>query len=202
LPLKDKKRPKERIELVSLIDMIFILLVFFLVTSFVIRMPLQERTLFVPTPNNEVGRAQILIQFIDSDTVFWLDETAAAVTERIEQEFGYLSSQRLRDRIFSELINSNTMSIERLKLQLDRLKQRAGDDPFARFFILIRCPNNLPYDRVIDVIGQVSDSNYPNIRYGCTGGTLNEIRSCRRIDTVVEVDPETGQRRKNIRIDF
>jgi len=183
-------------------DMIFILLVFFLVTSFVIRMPLQERTLFVPTPNNEVGRAQILIQFIDSENVFWLDETAATVTENIEQEFGYLSAQRLRDRIISELINRNTMSVERLKLQLDKLKQRAGDDPFSRFFILIRCPNNLPYDRVIDVIGQVSDSNYPNIRYGCTGGTLTEIRSCRRIDTVVEVDSETGQRRKNIRIDF
>jgi biopolymer transport protein ExbD len=199
--LKIKRKPKERIELISLIDMIFILLVFFLVTSFVIRMPLQERNLYLPTPENRVGRAQIVIQFIDENRIFWLDEDAAAVAEEIEQNYGYLSPARLRDRVLTELIARNTISFRRLEEKLNQLRERANQDPFSRFFVLIRCPNELPYFEVVDVIGKISETTYQNIKYGCVGGTLDQIQSCRRIYTVVETDTN-GQRRKNIRIDF
>ena len=201
MALKIKRKPKERIELISLIDMIFILLVFFLVTSFVIRMPLQERNLYLPTPENRVGRAQIVIQFIDENRIFWLDEDAAAVAEEIEQNYGYLSPARLRDRVLTELIARNTISFRRLEEKLNQLRERANQDPFSRFFVLIRCPNELPYFEVVDVIGKISETTYQNIKYGCVGGTLDQIQSCRRIYTVVETDTN-GQRRKNIRIDF
>ena len=78
---------------------------------------------------------------------------------------------------------------------------RAAQDPFARFFVLIRCPNDIPYFRVIDVITKLSDTPYRNIRYGCVGGTLTQIRQCQRIYTVVEEDAQ-GNRRKNIQIDL
>lgn len=201
MALKIKRKPKERIELVSLIDMIFILLVFFLVTSFVIRMPLQERNLYLPTPENMVGRAQIVIQFIDENRVFWLDEDAASVAEEIEQNYGYLSPARLRDRVLTELIVRNTIPFSQLEEKLDQLRERANQDPFSRFFALIRCPNEIPYLQVVDVIGKISQTTYQNIKYGCVGGTLDQIQSCRRIYTVVETDAN-GKRRKNIRIDF
>ena len=120
MAFKKKRRPKERVELVSLIDMVFILLVFFLVTSFVIRMPIQERSVSIPTPENKLGRAQIVIQYIDEERVFWLDEQAASVVEEVEENYGYLSPVRLRNRILSELISRNTFSVEQLE---EKLKQ-------------------------------------------------------------------------------
>jgi len=201
MAFKVKRRQKERVELVSLMDMIFILLVFFLVTSFVIRRPLQERRMYVPAPENIVGRAQIVIQFIGEDQVFWLDESVSSVVEEIEETLGYLSPVRLRARILSELISQNTLSYPELEGKLQQLRERANQDPYARFFVLIRCPNEIPYFRVIDVIAKISDTSYRNIKYGCVGGTLRQIQQCRRIYTVVERDEE-GRRRKNIRIDF
>ena len=201
MAFKKKRGQKTRVELVSLIDMIFILLVFFLVTSFVNRAPLQERRMYVPSPENVLGRAQIVIQFVDEDRAFWLDESASSVVEDIEERFGYLSPPRLRTRILSELISRNIISTGQLAGKLEQLRERANQDPFARFFVLIRCPNEIPYFRVIDVIAKISDTSYRNIKYGCVGGTLEQMQRCRRIYTVVETD-EQGRRRKNIRIDF
>ena len=201
MAFKNKRQVKERVELVSLIDMIFILLVFFLVTSFVIRLPFQERGLSVPTPENTLGRAQIVVQLLDERTVFWMDESASETVSEIEENFGYLSAARLRNRILNELINRNVMTYERFMVELDMLRDQANTDPNSRFFVLIRCPNEIPYYRVIEIIAKISDTSYRNIKYGCVGGTLREIRDCRRIYTVVETDAQ-GNRRKNIRIDF
>jgi biopolymer transport protein ExbD len=198
---KIQRKPKERIELVSLIDMVFILLVFFMVTSFAIRMPMEERGLSIPAPENALGRAQIVIQFIDENDIFWMDETSASVVEEIEQYFGYLSPERLKNKIINDLIAQNRVSLQVLNEKINNLRMRAAQDPFARFFVLIRCPNHIPYFQVIDVITKLSDTPYRNIRYGCVGGTLNQIRECRRIYTVVEEDAQ-GNRRKNIRIDL
>lgn len=181
--------------------MIFILLVFFLVTSYVIRMPLQEHTLYIPTPENELGRAQILIQLIDESSVLWLDESVSGRVESIENELGFLSPDRLRQRILDEIISENRMTFTELKIRLDRLCERAESDPYQRFFLLIRSPDSMPYFRIIELISQLSYSDFRNIKYGCVGGTLEEIKNCRRVSTVYERDSE-GRRRKNIRFDF
>jgi biopolymer transport protein ExbD len=199
--IKLKNRHKEKIELVSLIDMIFILLVFFLVTSFVIKMNLQERSLYVPTPKNVLGRAQYLIQFIDESRIFWLDEEASSVVANVEENYGYLSDVALRDRIISELISENRISIDQLGQKIDLLIRSANQDPFTNYFILIRCPNDLPYYHVIHVIEKLSNTQYRNIKYGAVGGTFDDIRFCKRIYNVVEKDSK-GRRRKNLRIDF
>jgi len=181
--------------------MIFILLVFFLVTNFVIKMPMQERSLYIPTPKSELGRAQIVIQFIDSKRVFWIDDTVSGLVSEIEENYGYLSPERLRTRIVSELIRRNTITAAVLDTKLDALRQRADQDPYASYFVLIRCPNDLPFARMIDVIAKISDTSYRNIKYGCVGGEMEDIRQCRRITTVSEQD-DKGFQRQNIRIDF
>ncbi|NQT25457.1 biopolymer transporter ExbD [candidate division KSB1 bacterium] len=201
MAFKRPKRHKDQIELVSLIDMIFILLVFFLVTSYVIRMPLQEHTIYIPTPANELGRAQILIQLIDESTVLWLDESASGRVEAIEGEYGYLSPAGLRRRIIDDLISENTIPFSELDIRLSRLKERAESDPHQRFFLVIRSPDFMPYFRIVEIISQLSDSQFRNIKYGCVGGTLEEIRNCQRVTTVYERD-HAGRRRKNIRFDF
>jgi len=198
---KRPKRHRDQIELVSLIDMIFILLVFFLVTSYVIRMPLKEHTLYIPTPENTLGRAQILIQLIDESRVLWLDESASERVESIENEYGYLSPARLRSRILETLIDENTLSYAQMNTRLTRLKERAASDPHQRYFLLIRSPDAMPYFRIVEVISQLSDNPFRNIKYGCVGGTLDEIQNSRRVSTVYERD-RSGRRRKNIRFDF
>ncbi|MBN2029351.1 biopolymer transporter ExbD [bacterium] len=201
MPFNQKKRPKEQVELISFFDIFFILFVFFLVTSFVVRMPLQERILYIPTPENTLGRAQIVVQFIDEANVFWLDEEVSSLVTEIEENYGYLSDTRLRDRIFDELFNQNVLTLEELDKKLSELRLRANQNPDLEYFLLIRCPNEISYFRVLDVITAISETSFRNIKYGCVGGTFDEIRQCRRIYTVVEIDAD-GNRRKNIRIDF
>lgn len=201
MAFKRGQRHKDQLELVSLIDMIFILLVFFLVTSFVIRLPKKELGMYVPTPENAVGRAQILIQFIDDESAFWLDEEASGLVENLEADFGYLSGPRLRDRILDTLLRRYTCSNDILNQRLARLRDRAEADPNSRFFVLIRCPNELPYYRVVDILSYLSESKYRNIRYGCVSGDFEDIQNSRRVSVVVERD-EQGNRRKNILFDF
>jgi biopolymer transport protein ExbD len=201
MSFKHKKGQREHVELISFFDMFFILFVFFLVTSFAVRMPLQERTLYIPTPENTLGRAQIVIQFIDETSIFWLDESASSLITEIEENFGFLSDSNLRDRIFDELFNQNVLSLQELETKFTELRSRANQNPNLEYFLLIRCPNEIPYYQVLDVITNISETLYGNIKYGCVGGTFNEIRQCRRIYTIVEIDNE-GNRRKNIRIDF
>lgn len=201
MAFKDKRVLKEKVELVSFIDMVFILLVFFLVSSFVIQTPDEERGLNIPTPENTLGRAQIMVQFVDEDHVFWLDESASSLVNEIEESYGYLSSQSLRARIISELIAQNTIPADELAKTIDDLRARANQNPFQRYFVLIRCPNDIPYFRIVEVIASISDTEFRNIQYGCVGGTIEQIRQCRRVYTVVETD-EMGNRRRNIRIDF
>lgn len=197
---KPKKDQPHKLELVSLIDMIFILLVFFLVTSFVIRMPLQERNLYVPTPKNEQGRAQIVIQILSSDSSLWIDESASELVSRIEEDYGYLSEERLKQRILDRLIHDNRISNTEMNERLDRLCKRADQNPQANYFILIRCPNEIPYSMVVDLIARIHNTAYRNVRYGCVGGTLDDLRNCRRIRTVAE--RVQGERRKSLVIDF
>ena len=73
-----KKKPPDnrKIQMVSLIDLIFILLLFFIITSVMVKLTLGESKLYIPTPTNEPGEAQILIQIIDENRYLWLDHTA------------------------------------------------------------------------------------------------------------------------------
>jgi biopolymer transport protein ExbD len=198
---KRRQKKKERVELVSLMDMIFILLVFFLVTNFVIQTPPKERSLYIPVPKNQVGRAQMLIQFIDNNHVFWLDERSSDIVEEVESNYGYLSDQRLRDIILERLFTENTLTMEELASRLDAVLIEANEDPTASSFILIRCPHSVPYFVVINIIARLSETQYSNVKYGCVSGTIEEIRNCRKIYTAYERDAR-GNQRKNIRIDF
>ncbi|RKY75482.1 hypothetical protein DRQ07_11835, partial [candidate division KSB1 bacterium] len=121
MAFKSIRKKKEKIELVSLIDLLFILLVFFLVTSFVVRLPLQERNISIPTPENKPGRAQIVIQLIDNNFIFWIDEDASSKVKEIENRMGYLSRETLNREIVKRLLKSYTISKNLFYLKLRNL---------------------------------------------------------------------------------
>ncbi len=188
-------------ELVSFVDMVFILLVFFMVTSFSIKNPLKEITLSIPVPENERGRAQILVQLVDETHAFWMDESASEIVFEIENTLGYLSDEKQRDRIMQELVSRDVMTHDQLAEKIELLKKKAYDNPMDNYFVMIRCPNDLPYIHVIKIIKLFSNMTMRTISYGCVAGTLDEIKRCRRIHTVLEPRPD-GSQRKNIAIDF
>ena len=173
MSFKQRFKIKESIELVSLIDMIFILLIFFLVSSYVIQTPSQERGLFLPTPKNEPGTAQILIQIIDSNSIFWLDKSDYTFIRN-----SILSGLSTKD-IVSRLYNRNSMSIQDLDSKISNLKNMVVQDPEEHYFCLIRSPNDLACGVVMDVISKIAGQS--NIEYGCVGGAVNDILNCNTI---------------------
>lgn len=188
-------------ELVSFIDMIFILLVFFLLTNFSVSTSMEEKELFIPTPKNVLGRSQIVLQMIDRSRVLWLDDKASQIVSDVEDQVGYFSSERLNEAIMAALVENSTILREQLPAQLQSLVRQADQNPQAVYFVLLRVPNEMPYYLVVDVISTLSTAQYQNIRYGCVAGTLDELKQAREIKTVL-VEDKQGNRKKNLRIDF
>ncbi len=153
--------------------MIFILLIFFLVSSYVIQTPSQERGLFLPTPKNKPGAAQILVQIINSNEIFWLDKSDYnSIRNNIHRGL-------LTQNIIANLKNSNTISIKRLDNKIDRLKSIVRKNPEEHYFILIRSPDTIPCGVVMNIISKVAGQT--NMEYGCVGGSINDILNCNNI---------------------
>lgn len=186
-------------QLHSLIDMAFILMLFFLVTTAITKMSEQENKLPLPTPKDEPGRAQILVQFIDGNKFLFIDETANAVVSAIESQFNWKPVEWRRQETLRRLQTQFVFDKEQLLAKLAALKNRAREMPEESYFLLIRCPDELPYFHVIDIIQAVSGLS--NIRYGCVGGSLGDIQNAQRIYTREETDSQ-GVRRENFVIEF
>jgi len=178
LSFKKRFEINKNIELTSLIDMIFILFIFFLVSSYMIQTPSQERGLFLPTPKNEPGTAQILIQFVDANTIFWLDKSDYNFTK--DNIMSGLSTKNIISRLF----NKNSMSIQRLDNEIEDLKLIVKQNPEEHYFILIRSPNDLSCGAVMNVISKIAGQT--NIEYGCVGGSVNDILNCETL----KINPE------------
>lgn len=187
---------KSKVELIPLMDMVFILLVFFLVTMFVTQLSKQEQKLDIPTPKNEPGRAQIMLQILPGGDFVWIDSCATSIVNDVEDNFGYLSPQMLRAKKVEEVLKRSRYTPQNFEKKLTAFVEQANADPNASYFVLIRCPNEVPYFRVVDVIKYLTDCVYHNIDYGCVGGTIGQIENCRQIKVVRE------GKRENLWIDF
>lgn len=188
-----------RTQLHSLIDMAFILLLFFLVTSMIAQLKKSEQKLSIPTPENEPGRAQILVQFIDATNFLFLDQTANTIVEEVNRTYGFRSEEFRRNMIVEILLERRKFDKPNTLDRLRRLKSRAQDNPQETYFVLIRCPDELPYFHVIDMIQAIS--GLPNVHYGCVGGSFQDIEDAERIYLQEETGPD-GKRRENLVIEF
>lgn len=197
---------KRKLNLISLMDVVFILLIFFLVSVFFASLPNEERKLFIPTPKNEAGSAQVLIQLIDDESYFYIDPlmTESLVNDIAAIDRGGLSTS-------AKLAAKKNLLMRRCKFKMDdpqnnlfdklaKLVDHANTHPEEEYFVIIRCPGNLPYSKVIDVIQVLANSTYQNIQYGCVGGTIDDIRNSSRIEMFTV--REEGQLRKNVVIDL
>jgi len=199
MALKFEESSRKKPQLHSLIDMSFILLLFFLVTSMIVQMKEKEQKLSIPTPKNEPGRAQILVQFIDQDHFLYLDESAGKIVDDVKSSFGWQPLSWQKQEILRRFQAERSCTKQELLSKLAAQKERAIENPQETYFILIRCPDNLPYYHVIDVIQTVAGVS--SIQYGCVGGSIADLQRAKRIDMVIEED-ENGVRSENVVIEF
>ncbi len=210
MPLRERLTEKKKMQLISLMDVVFILLIFFLVSIFFASLPNEERKLPVPTPKNKPGYAQVLIQLIDDEKFFYVDPfTTEDLVKKITEidRKTYLSPrQRLQEKK-KLLLKTATYKYEAalgganlLYRKLSLLINYANEHPEEKYFVMVRCPDDLEYGRIIEIINLLSKTKYKNIQYGLVGGTIDDIKNCKSIEKKI-VSDALG-RRKNVVITF
>lgn len=190
---------KRKPQLVSLIDMAFLLLLFFLVTSLVAQLSKQEQKLAIPTPENKSGRAQILIQFLSENEFLYIDQTTNRIVQAVKDEFGFESPGSRRRRIVNRILTNKKCNKAEIIKKLTGLKKIASDHPDQQYFILIRCPKEIYYYHVLQLVQFIS--GLPNVTYGCVGGTVADIRNATDIYLRSGKDSH-GKKRENLVILF
>lgn len=180
------ERDSRRLPLVSLIDLIFILLIFFIITSVMIKLSKGESQLYIPTPKNEPGEAQVLIQIIDADHYLWLDHTAIDALRQFEYDAGRRLDTRTK---IAWLVAQMTIDRKTMLARLEKKLEQEGPGSNKEYFVLIRCPDDLPYHLATSIIEKFVDN--PFFEYGCVSGTLEEILNSKRVTiegNVLQID--------------
>ena len=179
--------------------MAFLLLLFFLVTSLVAQLTQQEQKLSIPTPENKPGRAQILIQFLSENEFLYIDQTTNSIVQEVNDQFGFESPGKQRRRIVERMLAEKKYDKVEVNKKLKDLKKFATDHPDQQYFILIRCPKEIYYYHVLQLVQSIS--GLPNVNYGCVGGTVADIRNATDISLRTEIDNH-GKKRENLVILF
>ncbi|MCG8608613.1 biopolymer transporter ExbD [bacterium] len=186
MAFKKKPHDNRKIQMVSLIDLIFMLLLFFIITSVMIKLTRGESKLYIPTPKNEPGEAQILIQILDQNRYLWLDHTAIDTLYTYARDLKNPNDPQAKiDLLVDKVALSGPAFFSRLQDLVESTKTKRKKD----YFVLIRCPNAMPYHYATNIIEKLAESPY--FEYGCVSGSLEELRKSRSIrieDNVLEID--------------
>jgi biopolymer transport protein ExbD len=185
------------VQLVSFMDMIFNLLLFFLVASYIATNTKAEKRFVFPTPKNELGSAEVFIQWVDERTVFWIDQGSSAEVQRVLNQYSYLTAEEQSRTAIGILHDGSRLDSNGLLQRLQSLVLTADSNPGRKYFVLLRCPNHIPYAVVLDVVAKLTEARYNNVEYGTAGGTLEQLKL-----NVMESPDGEGNVRKIIRIDF
>jgi len=161
-----------KVQMVSLIDLIFILLIFFIITSIMIKLSKGEAKLYVPTPKNEPGEAQIFIQIIDEDKYLWIDHTVIDTLNAYSYKMPDPVSTQYKVNV---LLEKMVVSETGLQQKIERLKRQLQRQPNEDYFILIRCPEDKPYYVATNIIEQLVDT--PQLEYGCVAGSVDDLKT-------------------------
>lgn len=185
------------VQLVSFMDMIFNLLLFFLVASYIATNSKVEKRFVFPTPKNELGSAEVFIQWVDERTVFWIDQGSSIEVQRVLNQYSYLTPEEQSRTAVGILRDGSRLDSGALLQRLQSLVSAADSNPGKKYFVLLRCPNQIPYAAVLDVVAKLTEARYNNVEYGTVGGTLEQLK----LNVLENTDGE-GNMRKIIRIDF
>ena len=157
-------RQRRRLLLFALMDMFFILLLFYLaIVQIDIARESAVSTLYA-TPAREYGRAQILVQMVNADSIIWLDNSSFRGEDwrrdfpnRFQLSIGDLPE---RVRVFNEILGPCI-----------------GND----VYVVIQCPDWLSYVDVMQLqtrLKEVADEsmNGRNLQYALLPGSVDDLR--------------------------
>ena len=119
--------------LFPLMDMFFILLLFFLVTAGIEQQEQADPGVFYAIPVETTGKVQVLIQMIDRDSILWLDNTC--FYSGWKDDF----DQR----------NRTSISPSDLRKKVKRYLEEMGSCVGKEILAIIRCPRDLVYGDVL-----------------------------------------------------
>lgn len=159
-----RRKPRRKLMLFPLMDMFFILLIFFLVTSGFSPVPPEQSGTFNNVPRTAVGEAQILIQVINEQEIFWLDNTS------FDGEWQ------------SDFFNSNRipMQIEFLRERLLQWYESVGMCVGDEVLVVVRTPHELPFRSVVYLEESLKDMFESNLArfdvvFSLLPGSLDDI---------------------------
>jgi hypothetical protein len=122
-------RARRKLMLFPLMDMFFILLLYFIVTAGMHPDLRSEKGTIHTTPVEKVGNSQIFIQVINADSLRWLDNTSFTGAWK------------------SNFRNSNiiTNTFDALKAKLQKYYEELGNCAGTSILVTIRCPGYMDY---------------------------------------------------------
>lgn len=153
-----------RLSLFPLMDMFFILLLFYLAVTLKGYQHMQEKASLYSTPNDEFGRAQILIQVIDRNSVLWLDNSSFT-----ENNGG------------AGIISENMWRVSDLSDRMAIFEETLGPCIGREIYIVIRCPDSIEFGDVVELQNQLSQLSEEvmqdrDFRYLLMYGSIVDIR--------------------------
>ena len=139
---KRELRAKRKLFIFPLMDMFFILLVFY----FMVERGSNEVLRDIGLPKiTGYGEAHTLIQVIDEDQFLYLDSSAISA---------YAKKSSL-----GAFLQSNRVDSAGLSRRIDRLLTGLETSDIPNHLILVRCPDNLTYRTVREVINMIVGEN-------------------------------------------
>ena len=175
-----------KIQLVSLIDLIFILLIFFIMTSVLVKITRGEAKLYIPTPKNEPGEAQVLIQILDKDSYLWIDHTAIDTLYRYGSKLPAANDPQAKIDL---LLNKMVVDVTGLNNRLRDLESKSSKRLNNEYFVLIRCPDDLPFHYATEIAEKLVHN--PTFEYGCVSGTIDDIKEGKNFSirgNIIQID--------------
>lgn len=211
MALKKRIADRKTLQLISLFDVVFLLILFFLVTRVISVIGVDINEVAVRVPENEEGEAQICIQVTtprDNGNVgfYWIDSDSVRTTiERTRRALG-LTADDTTDRGTIRLALANLPLLDKsmIKEKISILKNRLLRNLRENYFVVIRCPGENSYSDLIEIIDALKgrgSANVPNLQYGCIEGSFDQILNAQRME-YRRVDVGRGRQQNVLRIAF
>jgi biopolymer transport protein ExbD len=155
--------------LFPLMDMFFILLLFFLVTAGFSPKPPADKSVYSAVPRPDVGEAQFLLQMTSPTKIVWLDNLT-------------FKGSWTNDFPAAQTIGSSELELEE---RLNRFVREYGDCLRDNVNAVIRCPDSLTYGDIATVQENLKlafekrlpDHNLQMSMVGCVGFDITVERT-------------------------
>ena len=166
-----QKTRHRKITLIPLMDIAFILLIFFLLNMFTLSGNQQETQLktLIPKKSGSLQGMQAVIQIIDRKKAYWWDSDLVRV---IDQGYKGPYSRLLKNKKY-------LMSLNECQRKLVSLIKKANNTPFRQYRILVRSPEKLPIEIPLKFLELAQLNRLGNVLLYILPGNLSEINRAR-----------------------